>query len=93
MNNQSQSGRREFLQTLGTGALGLALAGSVRAATTKPLRGVFPIGQTPVTPDDKLDLDCLQLMTIEVSIDRDRNDALILGFLTWQSSFSWPFSR
>jgi 4-hydroxy-tetrahydrodipicolinate synthase len=60
MKNLSQAGRREFLQTLGSGALGLALAGSVRAATTKPLRGVFPIGQTPVTPDDKLDLDCLQ---------------------------------
>jgi TolB-like protein/Tfp pilus assembly protein PilF len=25
----------------------------------KPLRGLFPIGQTPCTPDNKLDLDCL----------------------------------
>lgn len=54
-------GRREFLQTLGGGALGLVLAGRGHAATAvKPLRGVFPIGQTPVTPSDKLDLDCLQ---------------------------------
>ena len=61
MKDHSQaSGRREFLQTLGGGALGLALAGRGYAAVTKPLRGVFPIGQTPVTPSDKLDLDCLQ---------------------------------
>jgi dihydrodipicolinate synthase/N-acetylneuraminate lyase len=53
-------GRREFLRTLGGGALGLALAGSGRSAGTKPLRGVFPIGQTPVTESDALDLDCLQ---------------------------------
>ena len=54
------SGRREFLRTLGGGALGLALAGSGRSAGTKPMRGVFPIGQTPVTESDALDLDCLQ---------------------------------
>ena len=54
------AGRREFLRTLGGGALGLALAGRGYAAGTKPLRGVFPIGQTPVTQSDKLDLECLQ---------------------------------
>ena len=53
-------GRREFLQTLGGGALGLALAGRGNAAGVKPMRGVFPIGQTPVTESDKLDLECLQ---------------------------------
>ena len=53
-------GRRGFLQTLGSGALGLALAGRGYSATTKPMRGVFPIGQTPVTESDKLDLECLQ---------------------------------
>ncbi len=53
-------GRRDFLRTLGGGALGLALAGTGRSAGTKPLRGVFPIGQTPVTESDVLDLDCLQ---------------------------------
>ncbi|MGA1996249.1 MAG: dihydrodipicolinate synthase family protein [Bryobacteraceae bacterium] len=54
------SGRREFLWTLGGGALGLALAGRGYAAGTKPLRGVFPIGQTPVTESDQLDLECLR---------------------------------
>jgi 4-hydroxy-tetrahydrodipicolinate synthase len=53
-------GRREFLRTLGGGALGLALADSGRSAETKPMRGVFPIGQTPVTESGALDLDCLQ---------------------------------
>jgi 4-hydroxy-tetrahydrodipicolinate synthase len=53
-------GRRDFLRTLGGGALGLALANTGRSAGTKPLRGVFPIGQTPVTETDTLDLDCLQ---------------------------------
>src|ERR1017187_10566944 len=61
MKDHSQaSGRREFLQTLGGGALGLASAGRGYSAGTKPLRGVFPIGQTPVTESDKLDLECLQ---------------------------------
>ena len=61
MKNLSQApGRREFLQTLGGGALSLALAGRAYSAGTKPMRGVFPIGQTPVTESDKLDLECLQ---------------------------------
>jgi dihydrodipicolinate synthase/N-acetylneuraminate lyase len=65
--------RREFLQLLGTGALGLALSGAGCASepgTTpaaaagprsgpKPLRGLFPIGQTPFTEDDKLDTESL----------------------------------
>ena len=61
MKDHSQtSGRRDFLQTLGGGALSLALAGRGYSAGTKPMRGVFPIGQTPVTESDKLDLECLQ---------------------------------
>ncbi len=52
-------GRRDFLMTLGGGALGLALARTGLAAASRPLRGVFPIGQTPFTEDDKLDLACL----------------------------------
>ncbi len=67
--------RRDFLQFLGAGTLGLALAnaGSLRAANAgatspaasvprpgpKQLRGLFPIGSTPFTPDDKLDLESL----------------------------------
>src|ERR1017187_6986256 len=61
MKHSSQApARREFLQTLGGGALALALAGRGWFAAAKPLRGVFPIGQTPVTENDKLDLECLQ---------------------------------
>jgi dihydrodipicolinate synthase/N-acetylneuraminate lyase len=51
--------RREFLWTLGGGALALALAGRGWSAGTKPMRGLFPIAQSPVTQDDKLDLECL----------------------------------
>jgi dihydrodipicolinate synthase/N-acetylneuraminate lyase len=49
--------RREFL-TFGAGALAFALTANGKP-DSKPLRGLFPIGQTPFTPDDKLDLDCL----------------------------------
>src|SRR5437899_5773785 len=55
-------GRREFLRVLGASALGLAAQPAIPAADkggSKPMRGVFPIGQTPFTEDDKLDLDCL----------------------------------
>ncbi len=54
--------RREFLRLLGSGALGLALPGGILVAQksgAKPLRGIFPIAQTPFTADDKLDLDGL----------------------------------
>lgn len=65
--------RREFLQLLGAGALGLALSGrSAMAQADAPaagaapwrqnpreLRGLFPIAQTPFTEDDKLDLESL----------------------------------
>jgi dihydrodipicolinate synthase/N-acetylneuraminate lyase len=60
MGHSQASDRRTFLRTLGGGALGLALARNGGAAAAKPLRGVFPIGQTPVTPSDELDLECLQ---------------------------------
>jgi 4-hydroxy-tetrahydrodipicolinate synthase len=66
--------RREFLQYLGAGAVGLALSASGARAQAdsgaaqasapwrqgpKELRGLFPIAQTPFTGDDKLDLDSL----------------------------------
>jgi 4-hydroxy-tetrahydrodipicolinate synthase len=60
MHDSQTPARREFLRTLGGGALGVALAGRGYSAGTKPMRGVFPIGQTPVTESDKLDLECLQ---------------------------------
>jgi 4-hydroxy-tetrahydrodipicolinate synthase len=52
-------GRRDFLRQIGAGALSLTFANSSFAAEGKPLRGLFPIGQTPCTPDNKLDLDSL----------------------------------
>lgn len=55
--------RREFLEFVCTSAVGLALpSGRVRAAetpATKPLRGIFPIAQTPFTEANRLDLDAL----------------------------------
>ena len=55
-----ETGRRAFLKTLGAGGIGFAVARTGEAAATKALRGVFPIGQTPFTPDNKLDTECLQ---------------------------------
>ena len=57
-----ENGRREFLRIVGAGVLGLAAHSAALTADkagSKPMRGVFPIGQTPFTEDDKLDLDCL----------------------------------
>src|SRR6266571_1286320 len=54
------SGRRDFLWMMGRGAAAIALSNSgLRAATAKPLRGLFPIGFTPCTPDNKIDLEGL----------------------------------
>lgn len=58
-----QQGRRQFLRLAGAGAIGLVLPlDRTRAAQSpreKPLRGIFPIAQTPFTESDKLDLDSL----------------------------------
>ena len=56
--------RREFLGRIGACALMGALPESGWPADDeprngKPLRGLFPIGQTPCTPDNKIDLDAL----------------------------------
>jgi len=55
--------RREFLQLLGVGALGLAVPGwkifGSESPSSKPLRGIFPVAQTPFTESNKLDLDSL----------------------------------
>lgn len=63
---QTESGRREFLQSAGITALGLAVFGATRASAVeqamiphKKFWGVFPIAQTPFTADNQLDLDCL----------------------------------
>jgi len=55
--------RRAFLQFLGVSALGLAVQGGKMLADerrgSKPLRGIFPIAQTPFTESNKLDLEAL----------------------------------
>src|SRR5438067_3378795 len=48
--------RRLFVQALSAGALSFALPA---APGSKPLRGIFPIAQSPFTEANKLDLDCL----------------------------------
>jgi dihydrodipicolinate synthase/N-acetylneuraminate lyase len=90
--------RREFLQLLGTSALGLALSGagctSEHGATPKvvtgpprsgpkPLRGLFPIGETPYTADDKLDTESLANEVIFC------NKARVHGFAWPQVASGW----
>jgi 4-hydroxy-tetrahydrodipicolinate synthase len=72
---------------LSTGALGLALPGGgmvvAQRSGSKPLRGIFPIAQTPFTEADKLDLDAL---VEEVKfIDRGR----VPGFVWPQLASEW----
>jgi 4-hydroxy-tetrahydrodipicolinate synthase len=62
MKRCGMSGRRRFLRTLGGGAAALALSQHVsRAAVTsrKKIAGVFPIGFSPFTEENKLDLEGL----------------------------------
>lgn len=58
-NDSRRSERREFLRRAGASVVALALANSSVAAEGKPLRGLFPIGQTPCTPDNQVDFECL----------------------------------
>ena len=55
--------RREFLQFLCAGAVGLLVPGGMTLGSersgSKPLRGIFPIAQTPFTAGGKLDVDGL----------------------------------
>jgi len=60
----SQMDRRTLLKTLGSVSAGAALSGFSLAASPKDssgkrFSGLFPIAATPFTPDNKLDLDCL----------------------------------
>ncbi|MDG7001868.1 MAG: dihydrodipicolinate synthase family protein [Nitrososphaerota archaeon] len=67
--SQNVLDRREFLETAGVLALGLSAAALLTPKTaeangtidpdSKPFRGLFPVAQTPFTPDNKLDLECL----------------------------------
>ena len=59
----AHSDRRGFLQALGAGALGYTLSASGLFAADsrggKPIRGLFPIGASPFTDDNQLDLEVL----------------------------------
>ncbi len=59
----SEMDRRTALKALGSVAAGAALSRYSFAAgyglSVKLLRGLFPIAASPFTPDNKLDLDCL----------------------------------
>jgi len=57
-NRIGTSGRRDFLQMMGMGLAGLALSNrGLAEPQARPLRGLFPIAFTPITPGDKVDLD------------------------------------
>lgn len=76
----SNTSRRGFLQIVAAGSLSFA---APPTAGSKPLRGVFPIAQTPFTDSNKLDVDSLveQLRFI----DRGR----VPGFVWPQLASEW----
>src|SRR5438046_301330 len=79
--------RRELLKALSPAALSVLLPkGFALAAAgprTTPLRGIFPIAQTPFTASDKLDLDSL----VEELRFLDRGG--VHGFVWPQNASEW----
>jgi 4-hydroxy-tetrahydrodipicolinate synthase len=80
--------RRTALKIFSSVAAGMALsrAGFTEdsaSAGSKPLCGLFPIGQTPFTEDDRLDFDCL---AAEVKFC---NRASVPGFIWPQIASGW----
>jgi dihydrodipicolinate synthase/N-acetylneuraminate lyase len=59
--NPLEMDRRTLLKTLGSVAAGAAFSkfGMGASPVGKTFSGLFPIASTPFTPDNKLDLDCL----------------------------------
>ena len=56
-------GAEDLSAALGAAAMmtpGTAMASDVLKPGSKPWRGLYPVAQTPFTPDNKLDLDCLE---------------------------------
>ena len=73
-NAETQTGRRSFLQAVGVFALGASVlhrsseayaedteakGAMLKTPSGKPLRGLYPIVETPFTPDNRLDTDLL----------------------------------
>jgi 4-hydroxy-tetrahydrodipicolinate synthase len=88
----ARTSRRQFLRILGAGAICLTLpsceSGSSTASRSplsgpKPLRGIFPIAQTPFTRSDQLDLAAL----VEEVKFIDRGD--VHGFVWPQLASEW----
>jgi 4-hydroxy-tetrahydrodipicolinate synthase len=79
--------RRAFLKFFGVSALGLAFHDGMMFGTagpgSKPLRGIFPVAQTPFTESNKLDLDAL----VEEVRFIDRGG--VHGFVWPQVSSEW----
>ncbi len=80
--------RREFLNQIGACALMGALpergfAADNEPQTGKPLRGLFPIGQTPCRPDNKIDFDAL------VAEVKFCNRGRVHGFVWPQIASGW----
>jgi len=83
-NRRGTSDRRDFLRMIGLGATGLALSNrSLRAAAAKQLRGLFPIGFTPFTLDNKMDLEGLAAQV------RFCNRGGVHGFVWPQIASAW----
>jgi 1-pyrroline-4-hydroxy-2-carboxylate deaminase len=56
------TGRRDFLKVLSAGAWATLAVDELAAADkpgSKPIRGLFPIGSSPFTDSNQLDLECL----------------------------------
>jgi 4-hydroxy-tetrahydrodipicolinate synthase len=68
---------------LGATALALSNTGLGAATAAKPLRGLFPIGFTPFTPDDKIDLDGLAAQV------RFCNRGSVHGLMWPQNASGW----
>ncbi len=79
--------RRTVLKAFSSVAAGMALSSSGLAVPpqsgAKTFRGLFPIGQTPFTEDNKLDFDCL---AAEVNFC---NRASVPGFIWPQIASGW----
>src|SRR5215210_5195764 len=84
INPTGTSRRRDILHLMGVGIFGLALSKvGLTANAAKPMRGLFPIGFTPGTPDNKLDLDG---MAAQVKFC---NRGGVHGFIWPQNASGW----